>query len=479
MRKTLTALLLAIVVPAVAGHGQTVARNTVSSHVIPESLTGPARKVMRLSDGRILASFEIKREGGTVASLYAASTASPAWRNVSAKLSDLKAVDVASDTGPAGTYVAFVDAATGTGSVARFPDPLGHGDAASIFNDLTPAGGAVTETFVAASKGEESTNSVAYAWRNRGTGEIYLGYSPDGQTFGKARVVAKNEHPGSGPILAVHNNYILLTYLSRDRSNRPEKVEGDVGFPVWMESWDGGNKWSDPKPLFGTTITGFPKAEEVLRDSDAKGRALPLYAAGGAQVASNALAWAQLEIGARIFITTEQALVTAEGRLPGTARPVAGLVSFKDLSDGPGAPWHHVFASEYNPNVKDPNQRHNTAFQYSALPGSSIRAVAYLQQAPSGEAREGDRIAVAVSINTGKSFDRTVKFNPASLGLGAGERLVFTTSTCLLLKKDGAVYLDAAYLDPKAGTVRVAQLPLGVNVKNLPPSLFNVSARWP
>jgi hypothetical protein len=137
-----------------------------------------------------------------------------------------------------------------------------------------------------------------------------------------------------------------------------------------------------------------------------------------------------------------------------------------------------VSASEFIADVSDTKQRRNTAFQYSALPGSSIRAVAYLQEGAKATS-QGDRIAVSVSVNTGKSFDRTVKFDSSNLGVGPTDSLRFTTSTCLLMKESGDVYLDAAYVDPKTNAVKVAQLPLGVNVKDLPPSLFNKGARWP
>jgi|GEM_PF-5150897 len=476
--KTLKTLISGLFVSLVlAGHAETVSYNSIDSTATPDSLLGPARKIMRLSNGRIYASFEVPQASGAAPSLFAAKAADSGWINASGKLADLKAVSSASDTGPVGTYVAFVNKSSGCGELTRFPDPIGNPGVFSSFKELTPNG--VTDTFVAASKGEESTNSVGYAWRGAKTGEIYFGYSADGEKFEKAKVLLKDAQLASGPILAIHNDYILLTYLTRDSTIRPKGVTESAAYPVWIESWNSGKTWSERKALFGANVTAFPRAEEVLETNEKGKRPLPLYAAGGTRVASNALAWAQPQIGARIFITTEQALVTSNGHPLESARPVVGIVSFKDLSDGPKAPWQHVFASEYQPRVTDPNAPTNTSFQYSALPGSSVRAVAYLQEGAKKEGAQGDRIAVSVSINTGKSFDRTVKFDPTSLGLKAGDRLHFTTSTCLLLKNDGNVFLDTAYVDPQSHAVQVAQLPLGINVKDLPPSLFNVGARWP
>lgn len=472
MKRSVLSLTLVLLATLPTGCAHTARRPTADPQVDPQSISGPGRKIMRLSDGRLFASFDVLREGSGTASLLAARGVGAALTDVSGPLSGIHARSIASDTGPAGTYVAFVDAASGAGALARFADPLGTLDAVEVFSDLTPAGAA--DTFIAASKGDDTTNSVAYAWRSDEGKTIAVGVSPDGESFTDARTVVQDAHLTSGPSLAVHNDYILLTYLTRNPAFLPAQAAADRGYPAWLESWDGGKTWTAPAALFGSAIGDFPKAEEAVRVEE-RSSAEPLFAAGGARVAGNSLAWAEDVIGARIFITTEQGLVTREGRQPGEARPTVGVVSFKDLSDGPEARWQSVIASEYIQHVTDPDRGRRTNFQYSALPGSSIRAVAYLEEG----ARDGGAITVSVSLNTGRSFDRFVKVDSARLGLKSGDPLHFTTSTCLLVRSGGDVYLDIAYLEPQSNRVQLAQVPLEVNVGDLPPSLFNHFARWP
>jgi hypothetical protein len=439
-----------------------------------DALQGPARKIMRLSDGRIYGSFLIDKEKG-VFRFFAAPTLASEWKDATGPEARVagRVSSVSSDTGPAGSYVSLINDDNDTGEILFFRDPIAAPGKYQRFAALTPAGAKIRDGIVAASKGEEATNSVVYAWRDAEKNQILVGVSVDGRSFGSAKAIVADSYLQSGPTLAVHNNYALVSYLSADPRFAPRPEAAGKAFPVWVESWDSGKSWSEPRAVLGASVGVLPKVDYAVAGVKDKNFRGTLLAGGGASQASNSLAWAQIEIGARIFVLSGQEVVSRDGKLPEDFRhgaPTVGVLAFKDLSDGPGAPWQTVVASAAQASPAGASD-----FQYSALPGTSIRAVAY----KSGEANAlgADGIAVSISTNTGKSFDRAAFVSKKALGLSEKEALTFTTSTCVSKNDSGDLFLDVAYAE--ANRLKSALVPLHVNLKELPPSMFNTLARWP
>lgn len=447
------------------------------------SFSNYARKIMRLSDGRIFGSFGIHDTNNEV-KLFLSSSDKDQWIDVSD--SALKSVDarfVNSDTGGAGTYVSYVDGNKGIGEVLFYPDPGTLPNKFIKYSSLTPHSNELTDGFIAVSKGEEASNSVAYGWWNHQDNSILIGFSSNGRELPATKALIKDEKLRSGPSIAIHNKYIMVSYLSANPSHQPEETRGsDAAYPVYIESWDNGKNWSAPKAVLGTVATTFPKVDANEKLSNGKLLKGNLLAAGGAKNFSNSLAWPSPAIGARIFILSEQKVISKEKDVTEVlqSNPAkVGVLAFKDLSDGSNAAWNTVISSEFIGTLGQAPD--NSYFQYSALPGTSLRAVSYKQITKSNSTEKAETnnesIVVSLSLNTGKSFDKAVKFSRKDLNLPANAPIIFTSSTCLNKNNKGQVSLDIAYLDNNV--VKTAALPLGINLAELPPSMFNVGARWP
>lgn len=440
------------------------------------TLLGPSRQIMRLSDGRIFTSLNPKIGDESSVRLFAA-IEDQTWKDVTGDALPKNVSYVSSDTGSLGTYVGYVNQENKGGEIAFFPDPIGNPGRAVVSKTLTPIVPTIeaADTVIAASKGEDSVNTVAYAWRDKNAKRIYLGVSKDGTNFDTAKVIVKDSGLSSPPAIAIHNSYILVSYLTRNPRviGKSSQVEGR-SLPAFVESWDGGTTWTSPKPVFGKSIQDFPKLASSLKPLPGEKFSPRLFAAGGSRDLGNSLAWAQPEIGARIFVLTEQAVVSDSPEINSQLkenRPFAGVVTFKDLSDGSKAKWQHVVASEYIADPLSPSAGQVSNFNYSALPGTTLRAVAYKEKL--GDQEE---VVVSISTNTGKTFDRFVKFPAKDFGLSS---LAFTTSSCLRKTSKGEVSLDVALLSEGGKDVAIKSLPLNINLAELPPSMFNNVTRWP
>lgn len=489
-RMTVTGfVLIACSYYSAPGLAQNVLRQTVSPDVsfVASSLQGPSRKIMRLSDGKIYLSLLSNPEAGAQIKLFAANDRKPSWEDVSGReLSAVKARSVNSDTGPSGTFVSFINGSSQAGEILLFPDPVGSPGRILRFSSLTRQSDQIADGYIAASKGDESTNSVAYGWRDIEKNTLLIGFSADGRQFPEARPVVTDSFLRSGPLLAIHNKYVLVSYLSADPRFKPKAVNDSTeqggAYPVFVESWDGAQTWSAPRPVLGTDPAQFPKVDYAQIGAKATDINGNLLAIGGSEHPSNALAWPQAGIGARIFVLSEQHVVSSDATINTGLRsnPVnVAVLAFKDLSDGPQAPWNTVIASVPPPaGQKVGDVPGADDFQYSALPGTSIRAVAYRRSPTRQQTRNAEGVVVSISINTGQSFDRSVFVPKERLGLGDRDPVIFTSSTCVYKNDKGDLFLDIAYVDT-ANKVQTAQLPLEFNLSQLPPSMFNVVAKWP
>ncbi|BBN52751.1 hypothetical protein TRE132_08760 [Pseudomonas chlororaphis subsp. aurantiaca] len=442
----------------------------------PKYFSGPARQIMRLSDGRIYATLMSTANDGSKAQLFAAQDGKSSWVDVSGALSKKQVTEVASDTGPLGTYIAYVGNIEKIGYIAHFPDPIGN---PGKFNTIavTPKSALLTGTVIATSKGDDSINSTVYGWLDSVNKKISIGISQDGKTFGKIKEIVSDNEIASGPSLAIHNKYILVSYLTRNKSiMSANTLDKQLAALAFVESWDGGRSWTSPRPVLGDKAEKV-KIEAPVLSNGMTQKASHLYANGGARDIGNSLAWPKNDLGARIFVLSEQAVISDSTETNETLRenrPFVAILNFKDLSDGPSAKWNHVVASEYQPNLLEKNSGQISSLQYSALPGTSLRAVAYRERAA-----KADRIAVSLSVNTGKTFDKVVKFDPVSIGVAPSTDFSFTTSSCLRRDSKGDVFLDILIASSGNKDAKFESIPVDINLRDLPASMFNTVPRWP
>lgn len=498
------AALAAVLIASTAPLACAQAVHEMASNVAdPGAIDGGSRNVMRTAEGALIGAF-VKLEHGKNA-LYFSNSGDDGktWYSVSPGKAgqSADALYPAVDSNFNGAYLAFVDkGGDNVGRIAFSPNPLDKRPRFEVSNPVTPKLSSVRGSFVAASRvgwGDKPSafaNTVAYGWTDAGTGDVYVGVSPDGKSFPEAKKVLTDSTVRTGPAVTIHGDYVFVLYLSGDPAMAPADLPGksaDAKYPVWVESRDLGKTWSSPAPLFGRSIADFPRIKTATVKAGggvAKGQA---YAAGGSpDWLAATLVWETHvtdKTGGIVFAVSSLGAVTPDGATPLDPGNLVGVVSFRPLK--PGSAWTHVIANHdilrsgdaenrirqlVSPLVKvsgtyAPSGMAGVRHQYSALVDTPVRATSYVQRsATTGQAM----IAVVASSDTGKSFDHFKSFSEDDLkALGVAHfdsSMVMNVSQCLFEGRNGDVYVDALIHDSRGtGAIQHVKLPLDINANEL------------
>jgi hypothetical protein len=426
-------------------------------------------------------------------------------------------VEAAIDSNFQGSYIAFTENIDGrvVGRIAFSPAPFAANPQLSVSAVVTPKNVIPRDTFIQASRAgwgdlaADDRETVVYGWQDAVTKGLYIGVSRDGRTFPAAQLVVKDQFAVSGPAVAIRGNYVIATYQTANPAMAPVDVPAQIrkarSYPAWIESLDGGQTWSDARPLFGLTSAAFPR----VRVETVEGTATEYRLAGGSALPNSPiLNWAanlavsqpdktlpsseplprqdpkskSLTVQRPNVSNEQQADRTASvDRRGGTTfvqssmksidgngtQAEVSIVSFRPIERG--AEWTHVIANNQltlNMGRVDSKTSHLNAkasqFQYSALIDTPVRATTYQDVDPMTQRA---RLVMAVSTDTGKHFHHHVSFNSDELAqrgitsFKAGA--VFAVSQCLFEDRDGEVLVDVLFLDK--GDARFASLPVGVN----------------
>ena len=482
----------------------------IASGVAVESVDGAGRNIMRTADGGVVAAFSTTESGLT----FARSLDNGArWNNVAVEGVAGSVAQVAIDSNFQGSYIAFTEDHDGrlTGRIAFSSAPFAPDPQLTVSAPVTPAGVIPRDTFIQASRAgwgdraADDRETVVYGWQDSVSKGLYIGVSPDGRTFPMARLVVEDAFAASGPAVAIRGNYVVATYQTTSPAMAPADVPAEMRrertYPAWIESLDGGQTWSEPRPLFGLTSAAFPQ----VRVETADGGFAEHRLAGGSDLPNSPiLNWATSRVLAAGSFNPDKTLPGSE--LPSVGRPGDGqavrnpepdpslggttfvqtsmrsidgdgtqgevsIVSFRPIE--PGAEWTHVIANNRLTATMgrvDSRTSHLNAqgsqFQYSALIDTAVRATTYQDVDP---ATRRARLVAAVSTDTGKTFDHHVSFSSEELAefgiTGFEEGSVFAVSQCLFEDRDGQVYVDVLYL--RDGEGHFASLPIGVNAAML------------
>lgn len=441
-----------------------------------QALLGDNRELMRHSNGALHAVVTQNGTKGGALSLYGAAEFGGELRALAEAFVSVdggSCSEPATDSNQNGAYVAFVQGKPGAlaGYVAHFADPFGDPSDVRVSGPLTPEGD-VRNSFLQASR---AFNSVVYGWRDGRTGTVYAGVSQDGIEFPPAEALSGDIAAIHGPAIGIHGDYVVCIYQSEDDRFAP--VDAPTGsYYVWTESGDGGRTWSDPLPLF-PSARDLPPAVGLasVAGDDLRRYEVPVLGdASPAEVAAQLLVWANLEDASdsRVFAMTT--LTAPPHRVAGADWPKSvGLIAFKSF--GVGGEWDYSITNRSlyrRSGIADSyNGRVGRHFKYSALPGTRVRVVSYVDHAPDGSGLE-DLVAILVSTNKGDSFDYETTFTASELGFDPHAELVISNSACAYADADGMIWQDLLIgdaSDPQA--VRHATLPIGMRVDGVDPTL--------
>jgi hypothetical protein len=368
------------------------------------------------------------------------------------------------DSNEYGAYIAYVskDGSRQVGHVVRIDDPRGKAQIQDS-GPLTDAQGQNQYSSIAASR--LGLKSVAYGWFDKATGRINVGVSPDGIHFPPTRTIAVDKNARYGPAVAIFGKYLVVTYQTTNEEIAP-KGAPTGSYPAWLESTDGGKTWSRPDALFGKDIHSFPEFETEVSGAvgSTEKRSIRLTGLQDDHATFiQGLAWEASTISAsRVFVTSVLSYSVSDER--GSSTRAIGVVSSKLPQKGGN--WAHVVA---NPITNDlpPELRNwgpNSSFlQYSALPGTPLRVVSYVDQSQSGGE---DSLVAAISTDNAEHFTHVVSYKATRLGLPRETHLALRSSLCLWRDADGTVSLDT-FLAPIAGQDHLwhARLPIGIRLK--------------
>ncbi|KHA76783.1 hypothetical protein NC77_22000 [Janthinobacterium lividum] len=455
-------------------------------HSTKESVIGGGRTVMRMADGALVATFARAADNGRELAYASSQDNGKTWQTTTVFAADRNGVShSAIDSNFQGSYIAFVSTSNkqNVARVAYTTDPLSTQRTFSVSDSLMPEDTAPVDGFIQASragwgeKADKNAETVAYGWQDARSKNLYVGISPDGKTFPKARKILADPHATSGPSVGIRGQYVIVTYLTTDPAIVPSDVKAaGRSYQAWIESRDGGNSWTKPQPLFGPTSASYPSIDVTTVLPAKKASIQQARLSGGTNGRqAGILVWQATPAGTDagiVFVLSELSTSPASNQY-------VGVVSFRPLT--PGATWTHSIAGHplVLGNAKaieayaKPSNRHfalqNAAtrqFQYSALVDTPVRSASYLETSKA----MGTRLTVATSKDTGKTFDQVRSFSVAELqkfGLkDFGPDTVFKTSQCLFQDRDGQVYVDVLAHSLK-GELQYARLPVGANAQTI------------
>ncbi|MER8672017.1 hypothetical protein NKH45_33830 [Mesorhizobium sp. M1156] len=482
------------------------------SQLSQKSIDGAGRNIMRTADGGLVSTYSVGT-GSRLDLVFSASLDNgDSWNETVVKGVDGKARQAAIDSNFQGSYIAFTEERDGdtVGRIAFASAPFADKPQIVVSEAVTPAGVEATDTFIQASRkgwgalADENRETVVYGWQDKQSKSLYVGVSMDGRTFPMARKVIEDIYATSGPAVAIRGNYVIATYQTTNPAFAPSDVAQETisqrSYPAWIESMDGGESWSQPKPLFGFKAADYP----VVKVESQPGQYDNLRLAGGtSQPNSPILNWggigdrigggggsrdsgttddgaedksaaaadvSQME-GAAAALNPDDGITFVQTSMMGIdgagRKGEVSIVSFRQIK--PDAPWTHVIANnKLSANSRDAETSKTDAatshFQYSALIDTPVRATTY-KETSNGDAR----LVVAVSTDTGKVFNRHVSFTRdalSDLGLqGFDDKAIFAASQCLFEDRNGDVFVDL--LVSQGDNTRYARLPIGVNAAQL------------
>ncbi|TBZ73813.1 hypothetical protein [Rhizobium leguminosarum] len=465
------------------------------------SIEGAGRNIMRTASGGLVATYA-ESSGGQSSLIFDRSLNNGrSWEKAIVETRPGQIVESSIDSNFQGSYIAFTEEQGGkvVGRIAFSNAPFSKDPKFSVSLPVTPAGVEPWDTSIQASrKGWGSQDSddretIAYGWQDKRSKSLYIGVSKDGRSFPPARIVVADRYATSGPAVAVRGKFVIATYLTTNPNIVPTDVphENGVSYPAWIETFDGGESWSSPQPLFGSKAADFPTVE--VDDNRDRVR----LAGGTAQMNSPILNWAFSREGDASDDEAEDKTAPSQESSSNNSKPPAdndqggitfvqtslrglglggrsseiSVVSFRQIA--PGANWTHVIAN--NKLSRSPGSRGGdistisavaSQFQYSALIDTPVRATVYKEyDSVVGETR----FVAAISTDTGKRFDRHASFGKEELTALGIENVdattVFAASQCLFEDRNGDVFVDVMLLD--GNSTHYARLPLGVNAQEL------------
>jgi hypothetical protein len=441
-----------------------------------KSLLGDNRPLMRHSDGALHAGLIETVDGHPRIGLFGFSDPREVWQRLASPVSSPNSIgdsQPATDSNQNGAYIAYVESVVDRGQagyLVHIPDPFGDPSYFKVHGPLTPTG-SWQNSFLQGSRGY---NSVVYGWRDTNTGSIYVGVSRDGRTFLPTKLLVRDKGVVNGPAIGIRGDYVLMVYQTSNPAFAPRsrtQNSHDEYYYAWCESGDSGENWSEPAALLPDT-KDLPDAiaYSVSGKDDLQRSEVPLSGAGMLSSSLQVLAWAAPSpLESRLFVMTSVTPSAGPGGEDwGGSNNSVGVLAHKPIAVG--GTWKPVLTNRSlfrRTKTKPYTGRVGTQYKYSALPGTVVRAVAYVDRAPSGSELE-DQIAILVSTNTGNSFDYEATFSASQLQLEPDAEIVIANSACCYADLEGNVWQDLLFGDVKRpDAIQHAKLPIGINVQDL------------
>lgn len=446
-----------------------------------ETLAGDNREIMRHGSGAVHAVFVEDGEGGSRLSLFGAAAFGREMERLAGSISGTESSGgshPATDSNQNGTYVAYVQAGGRgrAGHVVHLPDPFGDPGDARVYGPLTPPTGCAEGSFLQASR---AYNSVVYGWGDADSGDVFIGVSLDGVEFPSAQRIAGAGRIVRGPAVGIHGDYVVFVYETDNAEFAPdEDTGGGGGYYAWAESGDAGQTWSKPAPLFKDVgrllrATGY----SLTRGTDPHRNEIAVVPVAPQRRASlQLLAWANLAdaYDSRVFALASIIPARSNGGADWTGSDNSiGLLAFKPIAVG--GVWTYVVTNRdlfrRSDLAKPYDGRVGAQFKYSALPGTPVRVISYVEQAPKDSDLE-DRIAVLVSTNRGESFEYETVFAASELRLERDADLIISNSACCFPDANGEIWQDLLIGDMTApSAILHATLPIGLKATGLDETL--------
>lgn len=434
--------------------------------------TGNGRVIMRAQHGELYSSivrdnklvFQKKKEG------------SKEWESVNIHFSDGQPVDGVTDisfdsSAVNGAFIAFTRLEDGKRLpyVVKIKDPVNDPQKYKVFGPLSNKD--MDKGFIAVSKGFQKT--LAYGW-STSDGQIHFGSSSS--EFSKVASVSSlvsDFDLASGVGVSAYGRHMMVSYLSNNDKYCSGKCEGNVS--VYLETRDSGKNWTAPVALFNSELD-LPKLSKFVADGkedvSREGGELSRYVATSGM--NSPLAWKKAKTpetdgkGDQVYFITNTMIPKGE-KVGGSSPYGIGVVSFREIK---GGEWTHVVANNsFIENKVDNSRVVGKGHQYSALPGTPLRGALYTEVKENGAKELEKGLVLAISTDTGKTFDHFISLKPEDLGLSVdelalnGEGLTYRISACLYKDKDGAVYQDLLIMNDGQQLIH-KQIATGVSVSH-------------
>lgn len=494
---------LFLLLQTATGEAQQVTVHAIDPlYVNSQNIVSPGRAYMRRPNGELVGT--VIHSSPQISVLYHSESYNDGYSWELEKLAEVRSDNPSTEFNPSvdsnryGKYVAYSVPIDGN----RFVGQIAHKQidgisfaVSDVSNPKTPESNSVSKSFIAASRGADERGNflhdVGYGWVDESTGDVFVGHSDTGIEFPPAKLIHSDTGLVGGVSIAVAGDFLLVVFHSTNERYQPVGLAHKTGaFPVLMESHDGGDTWTEPQPLFGLSIKDFP----VLSSEN------NIVLAGGTlqtDIVANALAWARPEKGEKNIYVTSAIQPVARGASE-TWVPLSdgrsshiGIVSSRDFNSQDRS-WRHAVVHDVSDkgarlasdtgvsgfqiqmnygglssaSVQTPSLLSTSAslHQYSALPGSPVRTLTYLENTSLSETN----LVVGISTDSGATYDRYVRVSIGNAAAPADPALRFSVSQCLFGDPGGNIFIDVVLAGGERGVgLRHMKIPLGLNVKEL------------